>query len=211
MRRLTLPKIIPAILTFAFAYNLPAFSTITEEVIFKNGDVRLHGTLFIPDTMGNFPALIVCHGSGREHRKLPGMRSIAQMYANTGYTTLLFDKRGVGDSDGRYIETPDFVVAAGDIIAAVNFMKTRRDVDRRKIGLYGHSQAGWTMPLASIACEDISFMIVSCGGGVSPLQQGIYHHYTAQQLGKQCPQGANRRLTELSDETTNLSRDKARL
>ena len=150
-------------------------------MIFSNGQTKLYGTLFKPQETGIFPAIVVAHGSGREHRKLPGVRSVAQMYADAGFVTLLFDKRGVGDSDGEYVETPNFFVAAGDIIAAIHFIKSRNDVDASRIGLYGHSQAGWTMPLAAVACEDVSFMIVSCGGGVSPQQQGIYHHYTSKQ------------------------------
>ncbi len=185
MYKLTISKYIASILIFILSCDIQASSTIVEEeIVFQNGKIKLYGTLFIPDKTGNFPAIVISHGSGKEHRRLRGMRSMAQKYANSGYITLLFDKRGVGDSDGKYIETPDFVVAAGDLIAAVNFMKNRNDVDKNKIGLFGHSQAGWVMPLAAVACEDISFMIVSCGGGVTPLQQGIYHHYTIKQQEK---------------------------
>lgn len=148
-----------------------------EEIIFHNGKTRLYGTLFLPKSDEARPAIVMAHGSGEEHRKLPGYRSIAIQFAEQGFICLLFDKRGVGDSDGTYEETPEYVVPAGDLIAAVQFVKVRPEVDAAQIGLFGHSQAGWIMPLAAAACEDITFLIVSCGGAVIPRDQVIYSHF----------------------------------
>lgn len=202
MHKLTISKYVLLFIILILSCNIQASSTIIEEeIIFQNGKIKFYGTLFIPEANGKLPVIVIAHGAGEEHRKLPGMRSIAQKYASTGYITLLFDRRGVGDSGGEFIETPDFVVAAGDLIAAVNFMKDRNDVDQNKIGLYGHSQAGWTMPLAAIACEDVSFMIVSSGGGMSPLQQAIYIHYTVKQLGRNAPK---EEIEDLSNYVTAL-------
>lgn len=148
-----------------------------EEVIFYNGKMRFSGTLFLPSSATPLPAIVMAHGSGEEHRKLPGYRSIAIQFAEQGFVCLLFDKRGVGDSEGTYEETPTYIVAAGDLIAAVQLIRARPEVDAERIGLFGHSQAGWIMPLAAAACQDIAFMVVSCGGGVIPRDQVIYSHF----------------------------------
>jgi hypothetical protein len=48
---------------------------------------------------------------------------------------------------------------AGDAVAAVGYLKTRRDIDASQIRLLGCSQAGWIMPLAAIRAKDIAFLI----------------------------------------------------
>jgi pimeloyl-ACP methyl ester carboxylesterase len=79
---------------------------------------------------------------------------------------LRLDDRGVGGSKGsaREATTEDF---AGDIADAVSFLKTRKDIDPKRIGLIGHSEGGLIGPkVAAAHPDDIAFLVLLAGPGV---------------------------------------------
>ncbi len=117
-----------------------------EQVNCRNGDVTLAGTLFIPSTKKRHPAVLFLHGSGTATRD--GNRFLADHFARQGVATLIFDKRGSGSSTGNWREA-DFNDLAKDVLACVQVLKSRKDIDTKKIGLVGASQAGWVAPLAA--------------------------------------------------------------
>ena len=46
-------------------------------------------------------------------------------------------------------------------------LKTRKDIDPRRIGLWGHSQGGWVAPIAASQSKEVAFVISFSGPGVS--------------------------------------------
>jgi uncharacterized protein len=134
-----------------------------EDVRFSNADVRLAGTLTSPATGGTHAAIILVHGSGAENREY--LLPFARFLVRRGIAVLGYDKRGVGESTGDW-NTASFDDLAADVVAAFEYLKTRRDVDATHIGLLGVSQAGWVMPLAAIRAKDIAFLISISGAGV---------------------------------------------
>ena len=134
-----------------------------EDVHFSSGDVQLTGTLISPATGRPHPAVILVHGSGAENREY--MLPWARFLIRRGMAVLGYDKRGVGGSTGDW-NTASFDDLAGDVVAAFEYLKTRSDIDRGKIGLLGISQAGWIMPLAAVRAKDIAFLISVSGAGV---------------------------------------------
>jgi len=150
------------------------FSFTTEEVEFTNGSIKLSGTLYLPQYEGQLPAIAVTHGSGKEGKSQEGYISFASKFAQAGYAVLIYDKRGVGQSEGEYIETPDMKVPASDLVKAVGYLMSRNEIDKKRIGVYGHSQGGWVAPLAAVMSPAISFVMVSCGGGVSIRETVLY-------------------------------------
>ncbi len=141
-----------------------------EDVRFSNGDVRLTGTLISPATKGKHPVIILVHGSGAENREY--MLPFARFLVRHGMAVLGYDKRGVGGSTGDW-NTASFDDLAGDVVAALEYLKTRSDIDRAQIGLLGVSQAGWIMPLAAVRAKDIAFLISISGAGVPPAETTI--------------------------------------
>jgi pimeloyl-ACP methyl ester carboxylesterase len=89
----------------------------------------------------------------------------ARFLIRHGIAVLGYDKRGVGGSTGDW-NTATFEDLAGDAVAAVAYLKTRRDIDASQVGLLGWSQAGWIMPLAAVRANDIAFLISISGAGV---------------------------------------------
>jgi pimeloyl-ACP methyl ester carboxylesterase len=134
-----------------------------DEVKFRSGDIQLAGTLIKPASgSSRLPAIVLVHGSGAEDREY--VLPLARFLIQHGVAILGYDKRGVGASTGDW-NTASFDDLAGDVIAAVEYLKTRRDIEPTQIGVLGWSQAGWIMPLAALRSKDIAFMIsVSCAG-----------------------------------------------
>jgi pimeloyl-ACP methyl ester carboxylesterase len=100
------------------------------------------------------------------------MLPFARFLIRHGVAVLGYDKRGVGGSTGDW-NTASFDDLAGDVVAAFDYLRTRKDIERSRIGLLGVSQAGWVMPLAAIRAKDIAFLISVSGAGVSPAETTI--------------------------------------
>jgi uncharacterized protein len=141
-----------------------------EDVRFSSGDIQLAGTLIRPSTGQQHPAIVLVHGSGAENREY--MLPFARFLVRRGIAVLGYDKRGVGGSTGDW-NIASFDDLAGDVVAAVEYLKTRPDIDRAHIGLLGISQAGWIMPLAAVRAKDLAFLISISGAGVPPADTTI--------------------------------------
>lgn len=143
----------------------------TEEVTFYNDGNSFAGTLTYPKGEGKYPAVVLITGSGAQNRdeEIFGFkifRLIAEHLTRNEIAVLRYDDRGVGGSKGKSVNestTEDF---AGDVIAAVNYLKTRDEINAGKIGLLGHSEGGIVAPLASTKTSDIAFMVLVAGTGV---------------------------------------------
>jgi hypothetical protein len=134
-----------------------------ESIHFASGNLTLAGTLLLPDGTQRHPAVFIFHGSGPQGRDL----STARWFAEQGFAALTYDKRGVGESTGDFRAGP-FMDLCDDGLAAVEYLKSRRQIDPRRIGVWGLSQGGWLGPLAVSRSADISFVIAVSGPGVSP-------------------------------------------
>ncbi|HKV99467.1 MAG TPA: CocE/NonD family hydrolase [Vicinamibacterales bacterium] len=142
-----------------------------EAVTFRNGDVTLAGTFFVPDERGRHPAVVLFHGSGPEPRN----RWTGRWFAAHGIAALAYDKRGVNESTGDF-RAVSFTELAADGLAGVAWLKARADVNAAQIGVWGLSQGGWLGPLAASQSRDIAFVIAVSGPGVSPAEQMIFYY-----------------------------------
>ena len=146
-----------------------------EEVSFQNGEVKLAGTVFTPLKKGPHPAVVLFHGSGPQTRD-SYLRFFADLFARRGVATLIFDKRGAGDST-KEIQNKGgdgFNELVDDALAGVRMLLERQDIDRRKIGVWGLSQGGWLSPMAAAKSKQIAFLMIVSGGGVTPAEQEYY-------------------------------------
>ena len=141
-----------------------------QDVLFKNGDVRLSGTLLLPERQAPTPAIILVHGAGPETRS--ASRFLAEFFVKRGLAVLIYDKRGAGASSGDWRHS-SFEDLAGDVIAAATFLKSRSEIDAARIGLMGTSQGGWIAPMAAVRMPDLAFVIVKSAAAVTPEQQEL--------------------------------------
>jgi fermentation-respiration switch protein FrsA (DUF1100 family) len=150
----------------------PPFPYRAEEVTYANADegITLAGTLTLPPGAGPFPAVVLITGSGPQDRDetLMGHKPflvIADALTRRGIAVLRSDDRGVGKSGGSMAEATsrDF---AGDVRSAVSFLKSRPEVDARRIGLIGHSEGGLIAPLVAAGSADVAHVVLLAGTGV---------------------------------------------
>lgn len=151
------------------------FSFREEEVRFRNSDVILSGTLFIPSGKGPHPVIVFIHGDGHETRE--GYRFFAELFARQGVAALIYDKRGAGSSTGDWRKSR-FSDLADDALAAVQLLKNCNDINPKQIGLWGGSQGGWIAPLAASHSKDVAFLIIKSGSGVGPAKLATYKSVT---------------------------------
>lgn len=137
-----------------------------EEVSFTNTQdgVILAGTLTLPRSQGPCPAVILLHGSAPFDRdsSLFGHKPFlvwADHLTKQGIAVLRFDKRSAGKSTGDY-STANLEDFANDALAAVEYLKTRKEINNKQIGLIGHSEGGMTATLASTKSDDIAFVVL---------------------------------------------------
>src|SRR5262249_22102948 len=151
------------------------------EVRFPSGPAVLAGTLTIPATPGRHPAVALVHGSGPSQRD-EGQFSTGWMLA-PGIAVLSYDKRGIGESGGRYPgerATGESVDAyARDAVAAAAFLGHQPEVDPARLGLFGGSQAGWIIPLAAARSPLVRFAIVESGPVVTTGEEAEFSDFTS--------------------------------
>jgi len=145
----------------------------SEELVFSNGVTELAATLIRPHGEGPFPGVVVVHGSGAQGRDDWEYRSHGYAMAKRGIATLLYDKRGVGESTGDF-ETASFEQLADDAIAALDALRSRSDITRAALGLLGVSQGGWISAIASRKEGRPDFVILLQGPAVSLEDQELH-------------------------------------
>jgi pimeloyl-ACP methyl ester carboxylesterase len=144
-----------------------------EEVKFRNEKAGLTfaGTLTLPRSGGPFPAVVLISGSGPQDRDetVFGHKPflvLADQLTRNGIAVLRVDDRGVGGSGGNTTlsTTDDFV---GDVLSAVAYLKGRKEINARQIGLIGHSEGGIVAPLAASRSSDVAYIVLLAGTGLT--------------------------------------------
>lgn len=148
-----------------FPYN-------SEEVTYKNDEAgnTLAGTFTYPKSEGPFPAVILITGSGPQNRneELLGHKPflvLSDYLTRQGIAVLRFDDRGIGKSTGDFSSatSEDF---ATDVLAGVEYLKTRNEVNKDEIGLIGHSEGGLIAPMVAVKSPDVAFIVLMAGPGL---------------------------------------------
>ena len=156
---------------------------VAEDITFSSETVLLAGTLYKPDTETKCPAIVVLHAADGGTRQHKFYNHLATQLPVRGSAVLLFDRRGSGHSGGDF-GTASFDTLASDGSAAVDYLRSRDDIDEERVGLYGISQGGWIAPLVAGKRSDIAFLIIISGCGVSPAEQMDYGaSYSLRQAG----------------------------
>ena len=144
-----------------------------EEVEYYNekAGIKLAGTLTTHKTDEESPAVILISGSGAEDRDETVFEHrpfliLADYLTRLGIAVLRVDDRGVGGSTGNVSlsTSEDF---SGDVLAGIEFLKTRKEIDSKKIGLIGHSEGGFIAPMVAAKSDDVAFIVLMAGTGLT--------------------------------------------
>ena len=144
-----------------------------EEVAYENkkDQVKLAGTLTLPRASGQkkHSAVILITGSGAQDRNetILGHRPflvLADYLTRRGIAVLRVDDRGVGGSSmGLPLATSENF--AGDVIAGIEYLKNRKEINVKQIGLIGHSEGGMIAPMVAVRSKDVAFIVLMAGPG----------------------------------------------
>ena len=144
----------------------------SEDITFQNkkANITLAGTLTLPKKEGNFPAVILITGSGPENRdeEIFGHKPflvISDYLTRNGIAVLRFDDRGTAQSTGEFKTATTFDFAS-DVESAISYLKTRKEINTKKIGLIGHSEGGTIAPIVATKYKDVDFIVLLAGPGL---------------------------------------------
>jgi len=109
------------------------------------------------------------HGGG------PGQRPLFELLGNRlladGIATLEYDKRGLGQSTGEFVDA--IPLMERDATAAVAFLRARADIDGRRIALLGLSQGAVVGPALAARDPQIA-AVVMLAGPVGPRAEPFF-------------------------------------
>ncbi len=117
-----------------------------RNVGFYSDGLKIAGVLFEPDNAGDrtCPGIIMCQGmvGVKEYFWFP---YIARRFVELGYVALIWDYRGVGESEGQpgrlYPQEQ-----AEDIRSALTYLELHPKVDPERLALFGMSFGGGMVP-----------------------------------------------------------------
>ena len=148
-----------------FPYN-------SEDVTYENkiAGNTLAGTFTFPKSGGPFPAVILITGSGPQNRneELLGHKPflvLSDYLTRQGIAVLRFDDRGIGKSTGDFksATSKDF---ATDVLAGIEYLNTRKEVNKKEIGLIGHSEGGLIAPMVAVQSPEVAYIVLMAGPGL---------------------------------------------
>ncbi|NND15774.1 MAG: prolyl oligopeptidase family serine peptidase, partial [Eudoraea sp.] len=132
-----------------------------QEITFDSNGLQLGGTIWRP-RQPNRRALVFITSSGGADRS--GSRAEAMYFAQRGYTTFHYDKRGTGVSEGNW-HSADMDDLCSDDINAIRYFSNQVKIPISQIGIKGSSQGGAKVPYILNEIQELKFGIsVSCPG-----------------------------------------------
>jgi len=160
--------------TTEIRYQEPSkpYSYHSENIFFDNEEdsVRLSGTLTLPSNKGKFPVVILITGSGPQNRDEELFNHkpflvLSDHLTKKGIAFLRFDDRGVGKSTGTFANatTKNFTA---DVESAIKYLKTRKEIKKKKIGLIGHSEGGVIASIVANSSDDVDFIVLLATPGL---------------------------------------------
>ncbi len=163
----------------------PPFNYYTEDVEYNNAAKTLHygATFTRPSAKGKYPAVIIITGSGTQDRDgtLFGHKLyyvLADYLTRNGIAVLRVDDRGAGISTTGGIKNATSLDFSYDVETSLNYLKTRPDVDKKYLGLIGHSEGGIIAPMVAARRKDVSFIVMwggpEIGGKKTNIEQNIH-------------------------------------
>ncbi len=146
---------------------------ISENIVFINSkdNINLAGTLSLPNKNGKFPAVILISGNGEHNRNEEfgnhkPFLDISNYLTKKGIAVLRYDKRGVGESTGNYNSANSFDFSE-DVNAAIDYLLTRKEIQKNNIGLIGHSEGGLIAPIVASNSSYVAFIVSLAGPSIT--------------------------------------------
>lgn len=183
--------IIPLVATTFFLGKTNYQSQVIQ---FQFQSDTIEGVVNLPDKKyiheEKMPLVIFVHGDGELGRDAYGYyKHIWNELAKKGIASMSWDKKGIGESTGKWLNQ-SMEDRANEVIAAIDFIKADPRFGFSSIGLIGFSQAGWVMPKVA-SLSDYPDFIISVSGAINWKRQSNYLTRRRMEL-----EGANKEAIE---------------
>ncbi|WP_371500613.1 alpha/beta hydrolase [Kitasatospora sp. NBC_00374] len=146
-----------------------------QRVSVEHGGHTLDGVLALPEGgRGPYGLVVFVHGDGpidATHDTF--YRPIWEALAKAGYASLSWNKPGVGGSPGNWLDQ-SMDDRARETEDAIAWARTRPEIDGRRVGLWGASQAGWVLPKVAAHDPGLAF-VIAVSPAISWAAQGRYN------------------------------------
>lgn len=134
------------------------------------GGVRLNGIMRLPNGPGPFPAVVLLPERGSDDSNPNSadnqlLGSLADYLVSQGMVVLRLHERGNGGSEGSNATTT-LAERSADAIAALNYLRTRPQVDVTHLGLIGHGEGGNVALLAGAQPLAPTFVVALAAAGL---------------------------------------------
>jgi uncharacterized protein len=146
------------------------------DVVVLSAGLGLAGTYAAPRDRDPVAAVLIVPGSGEvdrdsDHHRLPlGVSSdIALALAGHGIASLRYDKRGVGRSEGSFLET-GLTDNVDDARAALDWLRTQSAAAARPVFVVGHSEGGMIAEALAAGDGGLSGVVLLAAPGVPGLE-----------------------------------------
>jgi pimeloyl-ACP methyl ester carboxylesterase len=136
-------------------------------VTMQSGDDACRAWFFVSDAVAEpTPCIVMGHGFGLTRRC--SLRELALAFAEAGYSVLLFDYRGFGDSGGAPRQVVSFRRQLEDWHSAIEFACAQPDVDSSRIVTWGFSLGAGHALTAAARDERVAAVVA-----VAPMFDGL--------------------------------------
>lgn len=155
-----------------------SFNMVQQAVEIDSPQGKLTGVLTLPQKYnGKVGLVLFIHGDGPiDATHNDGYKPLWERLAALGYASLSLDKRGIGGSEGSWLDQSmdDRVEEARQALA---WARKQPAINANRIGVWGASQAGWVIPKLA-GKEPLAFSIL-VSPAINWLTQGEYNTRSA--------------------------------
>lgn len=176
---------------------LPAMAQQSYNVSFTHEGKTVFGTFTVPNASGQFPTIIINPGTGANDRDgtltllggnsaclYPGLvgttlrpyKQLSDALVNAGYAVLRYDKLEYTYTAPGSLDPITFRKLWLPVESAIDYVKTRNDVDTSNIVLIGHSEGSSIIPYIAKNRNDIK-ALVSIAGPRTPLDSLLAYQF----------------------------------
>lgn len=129
-------------------------------VSYKSDGLKIYALLTVPQgekPKTGWPVIVFNHGyiQPEQYRTTERYLAYTDAFSRNGYIVFKSDYRGHGNSEGKpegAYYSPAYTI---DVLNAVSSIKRRKDVDSKRIGMWGHSMGGTITLRSMVITNDI--------------------------------------------------------
>ncbi len=155
-----------------------------EDHVFRSRGKKCAGWLYRPEGVARPAVVVMAHGFGAQRDF--GLPAYAEVFARRGLAVFLFDYRSFGASEGKPRNLVNPWRHLRDWKAALSYVRSLKEVDGSRVGLWGSSYSGGHVVVTASRDEGvaaISAQVPFVDGVSSAMYTGLKHAWQATAAG----------------------------